>query len=134
MRSPHLVDPFALAAAAMAAGCTGLYVSIVLGQGSAPASWVVIGLIMAAVLAVYGAVRVVPLRRPALITSTVVLAALGLAAILTIGMVILVGAVLALVASLRAGTPDRSRTVAPSGSAEDSSAQAQYRPSRYDGP
>lgn len=110
MRNSRLVDPFALAAAAVAAGSTGLYVGIVLGQESTPASWVVIGLILAAVLAAYGAVAVVPIRRVALITATVVLAGIGLAGILTIGVVILAGAGLALVATARVSTAGRSRS------------------------
>lgn len=111
MRKRQPIDHLALAAAVTAAGSTVLYVSVVLGQDSTPASWVVVGLGVAAVLAAYGAVVVAPRRRVILTVSTLMLAGLGLAAILTIGIVILAGAVLALVAALRVGAVDRSGPV-----------------------
>src|SRR5689334_4467979 len=63
---------------------------------------VVGGLVVAAFLSAYGVVRAAPQRAWALAASALVMAVLGVLALLTIGIPILVGAAFALVAAGRA--------------------------------
>ncbi|MFE9206347.1 hypothetical protein [Micromonospora sp. NPDC007230] len=79
----------------------GLYLGVMRQQGDQPLAWVVTALAAAAVLAGYGAFHAAPLRGWALATSGVLLAALGLLAILSIGLPILIAGGLALVAAVR---------------------------------
>ena len=105
MRVVRGVDLLAASAALLAAAMAWAYVRIIDGQGDQPLAWVVGGLLGCAVLATYGAPLAAPGRRTALVVAGVVLLGLGLLAILTIGLPILVAGVLALVSSARPVAP-----------------------------
>jgi hypothetical protein len=92
----------------------GVYLWLIHQQGDSPAIWFVAGLAVAALLAGYGALRGARGRRPALIASAVLLIGLGLVAILTIGLPIVLAGLLAVIAAGRTGTtrPATPRTVA----------------------
>ncbi|MCW3816053.1 hypothetical protein ONA91_16550 [Micromonospora sp. DR5-3] len=94
-------DLLAAAPALIAVLVLGLYVGLVRQQGEQPLAWVVAALAAAAILAGYGVVRTAPRRSWALAASGVLLAALGLLAILSIGLPILIAGGLALVAAAR---------------------------------
>ncbi len=78
-----------------------MYLSITRQQGSAPAVWVVAALVLGAAAAGYGATRAAPCRRTSLVLGGLVLMALGLLAILTIGLPILIAGGLCLIALVR---------------------------------
>src|SRR4051812_30883924 len=82
----------------------GVYLWLVHHDGNSPAVWFVSGLVVAALLAGYGALRTAHGRRPALIASGVLQLGLGLAGILTIGFPIILGGLLAIIAAGRAGS------------------------------
>jgi hypothetical protein len=92
-----------LAAASAAIALTMLVIYLVLidRQGDRPAVWFVAALAAGVLLAVYGAMRG---RRAALIAAGVLLVALGLAGILSIGLPIIVAGALAIVAAGRRAT------------------------------
>jgi hypothetical protein len=96
-------DLLAAAPAVIAVLVLGLYVGLMWQQGEQPVAWVVAVLAAAAVLAGYGVLRTARRRRWALTASGVLLAVLGLLAILSIGLPILVAGVLALAAAARDG-------------------------------
>ena len=104
---------WAAVAAAIALLMNGVYLWLIHQQGNSPAIWFVAGLAVGALLAVYGALRTAR-RRPALIASGVLLLGLGLVAILTIGLPIVLAGLLAIVAaSLTGGAqPTTPRTTA----------------------
>jgi drug/metabolite transporter (DMT)-like permease len=91
-------------AAVIALLMNGVYLSLIHQQGDSPAIWFVAGLTMAGLLALYGALRTARGRRPALIASGVLLLGLGLAAILTIGLSIILAGLLAIIAAARTGS------------------------------
>jgi hypothetical protein len=99
---PNVWDPLPAIAAVIALIVIGLYVGLIRQQGGQVVAWFVAGLAGAAVLSVYGVVRSAPRRGLALALSGVVMALLGLLAILSIGCPVLVAGVLALVAAARA--------------------------------
>jgi hypothetical protein len=102
------LDPMAAIASLIALVMTVLYVAMMSQQGDVVVGWFIGGLTMAALLGIYGAVRAVPLRRLALAVSGAVLTALGVVAILSIGLPILGAGVLALAAAARFRSGDRS--------------------------
>ena len=85
----------------------GLYIDLIRRQEGHVAVWFVAGLATAALLSIYGVARAAPVRRLALAASGAVMAVLGLLGILTIGLPILVAAVLAFIAAARAAGRDR---------------------------
>ncbi|HET9828185.1 MAG TPA: hypothetical protein VFQ11_06725 [Nocardioidaceae bacterium] len=95
------IDLLAVAGAMVAAGTTALYVVIVQSQDAAPAGWVVVVLVGGAVGAAYASHRSAPKRRQVLAVSAGLLGVLGLAAILSIGPLILLASGLCLAALLR---------------------------------
>ncbi|HYU83748.1 MAG TPA: hypothetical protein VEK80_02995 [Kribbellaceae bacterium] len=100
--TPFRLDPYAVAAALIAAAMTWVYVGLMHDQGDDPLAWVVTVLVTAAALAAYGAVRSLRFRRVALAIAVLLLGPLGLLAILSIGLPILAAAALASVAFARA--------------------------------
>jgi hypothetical protein len=96
-------DVLAVLAGLIAAIMIGVYIGLIRQQGGETAVWFVAGLAIAALLAFYGAVRPAPGRVPALWVSGVVMGALGVLGILTIGLPILGAAALALIAAVRSG-------------------------------
>lgn len=96
-------DGLAAAAAVLALVMTVGYVLVLRSQGGeSPVVWFLLALIAGAALAGYGAWRGVPHRRGALFGAGAVLLAIGLLAILSIGLPILLAGVLALAAGARA--------------------------------
>jgi hypothetical protein len=96
-------DPFAAAAAVIAAVMVVVYVWLIAQQDSELALWFVAGLVVCALVAAYGSARAAPVRQPALIVSGAALVLLGLLALASIGLPIVVAGVLALVAAARSG-------------------------------
>ena len=86
-----------------------VYLLVVHQQGSDPASWVVALLVLGALAAAYASVPNAPGRRSVLGVCTALLGALGLLALLSIGLLILVGA------ALCGATLLVDRTAAPAG-------------------
>ena len=95
------VDLLGMAAAVLAAAMAAVYVRVMQTQDDQPLAWVLLVLLAGALAAAYGAVPGVPHRQLALMAGGAVLVLLGLLAILTIGVPILVAGVLALVAGSR---------------------------------
>ena len=95
------VDLLGMAAAVLAAAMAGVYVSVMHAQDDQPLAWVLVVLVTGAVAAAYGAVPGVPHRQLALMVGGAVLVLLGLLAMLTIGLPILLAGVLSLVAGSR---------------------------------
>jgi uncharacterized membrane protein YbaN (DUF454 family) len=76
-----------------------VYLWLINKQGDRPAAWFLAGLAVAALLAAYGSAGQARGRRPALIVSGVLLLALGLLGILSIGLPVIAAGVLAIVAA-----------------------------------
>jgi hypothetical protein len=95
------IDVLSLASAVVAAGVAWAYVVLVHAQDGDPAAWVLVVLVTAAAGTTYAGWRAAPWRVPALGVSTVLLGVLGLAAILSIGLLILVAAGLSLASLVR---------------------------------
>ena len=95
------LDLVAVAAAALAVAMLFVYLMIIHQQGDQPAVWAVVILVLGAAAASYGGARDAPYRRAALLFAACGLALLGLLAILTIGMPILLSALLCVVAAVR---------------------------------
>jgi hypothetical protein len=102
------VDLYAVAASALAAVMTAAYVGIMRSQDGRPLAWVLVVLLGSMALTAYAAYTGSPLRRQALVVAAVVLGLLGLLAIFSIGLPILLAGVLAGVAATRAARPARS--------------------------
>jgi hypothetical protein len=96
------MDPFALVAAVLALAMLVVYLVVVRKQDGEPAAWAVSALVLGAVAAGYGAVRTVPGRRASLALAGLVLLAIGVLAILTIGLPMLVAGGLCGIALARA--------------------------------
>lgn len=94
-------DLLAAIAAVIAVTMFGLYIGLIRQQGGQVAVWFLAGLAAAALLSIYGVVRAAPWRGFALAVSGVVMMALGVLGILSIGFPILGAGVLALVAAGR---------------------------------
>ncbi len=97
----RLVDPFAAASAVLAAVMVVTYLAVINDQDGEAAPWVVVALLVGAALAAYGALRSAPLRQITLAIAVALLGLLGLVAILSIGVPILLASALALVALIR---------------------------------
>ncbi len=95
------LDLAAVAAAVLAVVNLSVYLMVIRQQDGQPAVWAVAILVLGAAAAGYGSVRNAPYRRAALLSAACGLAALGLLAILTIGMPILLAGLLCLVAAVR---------------------------------
>jgi hypothetical protein len=96
------LDPLSVGAALVALAMAWVYLSVVRGQGNDPAVWVVVVLVGAGIGAGYASLRGTPARRVVLATCAAALAVLGLLAILSVGLPILLAAVLCLLAAVRA--------------------------------
>ena len=97
------VDAVAVAASVLAAAMVMVYLAVIQEQAGDPAAWAVAALIGGATGAAYGAVVRAPYRRPALVLAGLVLMVLGVLAVLTIGLPILLAGALCLVAAVRRG-------------------------------
>ena len=95
------LDVIAVAASVLAVAMFVAYLSVIRQQGGDPAAWAVAALVAGAAGAAYGAVVTAPHRRAALILAGFTLTALGVLAILTIGLPILAAGALCLVAAAR---------------------------------
>jgi hypothetical protein len=95
------IDPWAAGATVLAVGMTGAYFGIISGQGGDLAVWFVTAMAIAIACGAYGTARTLPMRRYALLVCGVLLSGLGLLAILSIGLPILVAGVLAFIGFAR---------------------------------
>lgn len=95
------IDLFAVTGSALALAMLGVYVALMRQQHDQPAAWVLAAFVVGASAAAYGAFAMVPYRRSSLLVAGLVLAMLGMLAILTIGLPILAAGVLCLVAAAR---------------------------------
>jgi hypothetical protein len=82
-----------------------VYVLVMRQQGDTPLLWVLGLLGCGALLSAYGASRTLPHRRAALLVSGAMLSVLGLLAILSIGLPILIAGVLSVMAASTARSP-----------------------------
>lgn len=105
MRRPA-VDPLAVVAVVIALVMAGVYVGIMREQGDTPVPWFLAGLLVGAVAAGYGAIPAGPNRRAVLVLAAVVLVAMGVVAMLTIGFPILIAGALCAVAAMRSAGRD----------------------------
>ncbi len=92
---------FAVAASMLALVMLFVYLMVIRQQDGQPAVWAVAILVLGAAAAGYGAVARAPYRRGVLLFAGGALAVLGVLAILTIGLPILVAGALCLVAAVR---------------------------------
>ena len=95
------MDLVAASASLLAVVMLVVYLSILRQEDGEPALWAVAALVLGAAASGYGAVRRAPRRRPALVAAGLVLLVLGVLAILSIGLPIVVAGVLCLVAAVR---------------------------------
>ena len=95
------LDAIAVAASVLAVAMFVVYLSVIRQQEGEPAAWAVAILIGGAAAAAYGAVVAAPYRRAALVLAGLALMALGVLAVLTIGLPILLAGALCLLAALR---------------------------------
>jgi hypothetical protein len=95
------IDPIAMLAAAIALAMIIVYIAVANSQDNEPLAWVVLLLALGSVLAAYGSWRDAPRRKFTLTVAAAGLLALGVLAILTIGVPILVAGALALWAAQR---------------------------------
>ena len=98
------VDVIAVAASLLALAMVLVYLAVIRAQAGEPAAWAVVALMVGATAAAYGAVVRAPYRRQALVLAGLVLLGLGVLAILTIGLPILLAGALCLVATVRRGS------------------------------
>lgn len=98
-------DLLAAAASVLALVTLVVYVSVIRQQGGEVAVWAVAFLVAGTAAAAYGSVQTSPHRRTALVAAAVLLVALGVLALLTIGLPILLAGVLCLVSAARAPAP-----------------------------
>ena len=109
------VDVLPVGAAGVAAAMIAAYRSIIESQGDdSPLWWVQAILLVGALLALAGAPMANPRRVPILVAATVLLGVLGLLAILSIGMPILLAAGLTFIAALRGTAAPAKTPTAPS--------------------
>lgn len=93
---------FAPAGVAVAAGTIAIgYGRLMDAEGDSPRAWFLGGLVLASVLAGYGAVRSAPRRAEVIAISGVVLMSLGVLAIFSIGLPILISGVVATAFALK---------------------------------
>lgn len=98
---------FATAAAVLAAVMAVVYVSVMRQQGEHPLVWVLGVLLTGAALAAHGARVAASHRRLALVVAGLFLSALGLLALLSIGLPMVVAGVLCFLAAARSPQPVR---------------------------
>jgi drug/metabolite transporter (DMT)-like permease len=98
-------DALAAVAAILAAVMMIVYVLLMRQQGDTPLLWVLGLLGCGALLSAYGASRTRPHRQAALLVSGAMLSVLGLLAILSIGLPVVVAGVLSVVAAARSPHP-----------------------------
>lgn len=96
------IDLWAAGAAFLALVMTVAYVAIIIDQAGELAIWFVALMAVAIACGAYGAARALPARRVALLVCAVLLSGLGLLAILSIGLLVLIAAGLAWIAFIRA--------------------------------
>jgi hypothetical protein len=96
-------DLFAAVAVVLAGLVAAFYLAMaVQGEGiDVPTAWVVIVLLLAMVLGGYGAQRTAARRRPALVACAVILLAMGVATVMSVGLVLIGAAALAGIAATR---------------------------------
>jgi hypothetical protein len=99
------LDLRALIGAVLAGLMLGVYVAVMRGQGDRPLLWFTGGLAIGVLLAAYGAFRAAPQRRTTLFVAAALLGGLGFLGLLSIGMPIMIGAVLCLLAAMAADRP-----------------------------
>jgi len=97
-----LVSAAAMVAAAVALVMLLVYLGIMRQEADSPAPWFVAALVLGVVAAGYGAHPASPHRGSALILAGLVLAAIGVLAIFSIGLPILLAGALCLAAGARA--------------------------------
>jgi 4-hydroxybenzoate polyprenyltransferase len=102
------LDPVAALAAVLGLAMLLVYVVLMRAQGDRPLVWVLTALLVASVSAGYGAATGSPHRRAALLGAGLVFVTLGILAILSIGLPILVAGALCLFSVARR---TRARTV-----------------------
>lgn len=100
------LDALALAAAVLALAVLLGYLAIMRQESDVPAAWFVAALVLGSALAAYGANTGAHHRRAALLLAGLMLAVVGVLAILSIGLPILVAGVLCLVAAARSSQRD----------------------------
>jgi hypothetical protein len=79
------------------------YLRLIDDQGNEPVAWFVVGLVVAATAALYGAWRDAPQRRSALNASGIILVVLGLLGMMSVGLPLLVAAVVVFYAGTHPG-------------------------------
>jgi hypothetical protein len=102
-------DLFGTLAVVLAVGAIGLYLGLTMGDEGEVAWWFLAGTAAAAFLAAYGATRSGRRRPAALTLSAGILLVLGVLALASIGLLLVVAAVMALIAAARARRETRSR-------------------------
>jgi hypothetical protein len=100
MEPRRRVDPAAIVAALVACGIALGYGWLMRQENDQPAAWFLGGLVVGALLCVYGSARV-PMRRAALAAAGGIMIVLGTLGILSIGLPILVAGIVALMAAAR---------------------------------
>jgi hypothetical protein len=96
------IDLWAAGAALLALLMTVAYVAIIIDQSGDPAVWFIALMAVAIACGAYGSARAMPVRRVALLVCAVILSGLGLLAILSIGLPVLIAGGLAWIAFVRA--------------------------------
>jgi hypothetical protein len=105
------IDLFALAGAVLAFLVTALYLFLVYAEGGRPSSYAV-GILVVAILGAAYAVRMgAKLRRPVLGVSAVCLFLLGFVALFSIGLPLILAALLCVLGAMRSRTRDWRDTV-----------------------
>lgn len=95
------IDLWAAGAALVAIAMISLYAVVIIDQSGEPAIWFVSLMAVAIACAAYGSARTLPMRRWVLLACAVILTGLGMLAILSIGLPILVAGGLAWIAFAR---------------------------------
>lgn len=93
--------PFIPAAIALAVDVG--YLRLIDSQGNEPVAWFVVGLVLAAAAACYGAWRDAPQRGSALNASGIILVVLGLLGLMSVGLPLLIAGVIAFYAAAHPG-------------------------------
>jgi hypothetical protein len=101
-----MVTGLAVVAAALTMAMTAVYVSVMHAQGDPPLAWVLAVLVLGVLLALYGALVGVPARRVALFGGGSLLVALGVLAIFSIGLPLLLSGMALMVAGALASAGD----------------------------
>jgi uncharacterized membrane protein len=97
-RARSAVDILPAIAAAIAIFMMGVYIALIRDQRGEPATWFIVSLAAATILALYGVVRAAPKRKVALLVSAVLFLLLGLAGIFSVGLPLVASGVLTIIA------------------------------------